>query len=143
MQFWQALIIAGIPSVAAVLTAALGFRDLGMRRRLETSRQFLNLFALAHGRPVDGRDRVGLGEQIATVHLIADFAKKEQLVRNAAKEGLRHLTTWASIDDTQQSLLSSPPEEMSAEVVARLQRLSSGRQEIASAATEALQRLEY
>ena len=50
MSFWQALVIATIPSVAAVLTAALGLRDLGMRRKLETSKQFLALFATAHGR---------------------------------------------------------------------------------------------
>ena len=35
----QALVIATIPSVAAVLTAALGLRDLGMRRKLETSKR--------------------------------------------------------------------------------------------------------
>ena len=33
----QALVIATIPSVAAVLTAALGFRDLGMRRQATDS----------------------------------------------------------------------------------------------------------
>lgn len=37
-NFWQALVIAIVPSVAVVLTAALGFRDLGMRRRLEMSK---------------------------------------------------------------------------------------------------------
>jgi len=73
----QALVIATIPSVAAVLTAALGFRDLGMRRKLETSKQFLALFATAHGRPVDERDHVGIGEQVASIHLIADFAASE------------------------------------------------------------------
>jgi hypothetical protein len=40
MTFWQALAIAAVPSAAAVSSAALGFRDLGMRRRLETSKQF-------------------------------------------------------------------------------------------------------
>lgn len=44
MEFWQALVIALVPSVAAVIAALVAFRDLGLRRRLETSRQFLALF---------------------------------------------------------------------------------------------------
>jgi hypothetical protein len=48
-----------------------------MRRKLETSKQFLALFATAHGRPVDERDHVGIGEQVASIHLIADFAASE------------------------------------------------------------------
>jgi hypothetical protein len=67
-----------------------------MRRRLETSKQFLNLFATAHGRPVDGREKVGVGEQIATVHLIADFAAREGLLKNAAREGLKDFATWGT-----------------------------------------------
>jgi hypothetical protein len=90
----QALVIATIPSVAAVLTAALGFRDLGMRRKLETSKQFLALFATAHGRPVDERDHVGIGEQVASICLIADFAASEKLLRNTAREGLKDLLAW-------------------------------------------------
>jgi hypothetical protein len=94
MQFWQALVVAAIPSVAALITAWVAFRDLGMRRRLETSKQFLVLFSTAHGRPADGREHVGLGEQIATVQLIADFARKERLVENAARAGLAELAAW-------------------------------------------------
>jgi hypothetical protein len=65
-----------------------------MRRRLETSRQFLNLFATANGRPVDGRQAVGRAEQVATVHLIADFACSDKLLRNATLEGLKDLGAW-------------------------------------------------
>jgi hypothetical protein len=54
----------------------------------------LNLFANAHGRPVDGRDHVGVGEQIATLQLIADFAASEKLLRNAAQAGLQYVATW-------------------------------------------------
>lgn len=94
MSFWQSLIIAAVPSLAAVGTAFLGFRDLGTRRKLETSKQFLSLFATAHGRPTDGRDHVGVGEQVASIHLIADFAASETVLRNAAREGLEYLRAW-------------------------------------------------
>jgi hypothetical protein len=94
VPFWQALIIALVPSAAAIATAVVAVSDLGMRRRLETSKQFLLLFAAAHGRPVDRAD-IGVGEQVATIHLIADFAAKEKLLKNAASAGLRDLTSWA------------------------------------------------
>lgn len=94
MEFWQAVVVAVIPSAAALGTAFIGFRDLGMRRKLESSKQFLSLFATAHARPADGRNKIGLGEQIATIHLIADFAKKDRLLKNAAVEGLRYFSTW-------------------------------------------------
>lgn len=94
-DFWEAIVLAIIAIIAAGMTAWLGFRDLRLRRRLETSKQFLTLFATAHGRPVDGRANVGVGEQVASVHLIADFAKQEnKLLKNAACEGLAYLATW-------------------------------------------------
>jgi len=95
MEWWQALIIAAVPSAAAVLTAWIGFRDLTMRRKLETSKQFLTLFATANGRPADGREGVGVAEQVACIHLIADFSRKEPLVREAARAGLTNFSTWA------------------------------------------------
>lgn len=97
MEFWQALILAAVPSVAAVATALIGFRDLGLRRKLQTSEQFLVLFTVAHGRPNDGR-AVGITEQVAALHLIADFAKKEPLLMNAARAGLEHFATWENAD---------------------------------------------
>ena len=149
MNFWQALVIAIVPSVAVVLTAALGFRDLGMRRRLEMSKQFLNLFATAHGRPVDGRDGVGVGEQIATIHLIADFAASESLVRNAAREGLRELATWGKSVDASAKTIVQPlpytrPDDKVVDVpgkAAALLKRGSSEARIAHAATEALKRL--
>ena len=113
MNFLQALIVAGVPSAAAVVTAVLGFGDLGMRRRLETSKQFLNLFATAHGRPVDGRKFVGVGEQIATIHLIADFAASEKLLKNAARNGLQEFASWDSgLDASAASRRSRMPPSM-------------------------------
>lgn len=130
MDFWGQILVVLIASVAAVATAFLGFRDLGMRRRLETSKQFLNLFATAHGRPVDGRDFVGVGEQIATLHLIADFAKDEPLLRHAAVEGLRHFTTWGK-----------RPKALPGDLEPCTHRGITGEEMIASAASKALKRL--
>ncbi|MFD1860715.1 hypothetical protein EHW97_11265 [Aeromicrobium camelliae] len=151
MAFWQALIIAVIPSIAAVASARLGFRDLGVRRRLDTSRQFLDLFATAHGRPTDGREAVGVGEQVATVHLIADFAAEEDMLKNAAREGLKELATWgsgldASIEEILPQLLDSLPDDKAAEAAAQavaiLKKSNASQQKIASAASDALRRLQ-
>ncbi len=149
MEFWQALILALIGASAAVATAWLGFRDLGMRRRLEASSQFLKLFAVAHGRPTDGRDSVGIGEQVATVHLIADYAVKEDLVRNAAKAGLTELSKWDELDTTTiqevlpaliKKLPNTEVAEATAKVVATFNR--RGKEAIAQAARDALKRLD-
>lgn len=154
MSLLQAVIVAAIPSSAAVASAWLGFRDLGLRRRLETSRQFVNLFASAHGRPLDGRQKpIGVGEQVATIHLIADFAAREKVLINAAIAGLRNLETW------DRTLPAKPAELDLADLEGKvpddqLQMLETvlgratdtdntdGLQKIASAARAALARLE-
>ena len=148
MEFWQALIIAAIPSVAAVVTAWLGFRDFRLRRKLETSKQFLTLFAAAHGRPAD-REHVGVGEQIATIHLIADFAEKEPVLRNAARAGLSDLTTWEATSVDAKKALAGLPDTLTdqqrgaaaAQLAVLLGQNASARKKIASAATAALARL--
>lgn len=147
MEFWQALLVAAVPSVAAIATAWLGFRDLAVRRRLDTSKQFLTLFATAHGRPTDGRDEVGVGEQIATLNLIADFAAKEPVMRNAAVEGLKYFSTWdkgldASVEEIVPSLSEQEPVEAAAQAANLPRRRSSNQGEIARAATEALKRIQ-
>lgn len=147
MNFWQAIAVAAVPSVAAIISAFVAFRDLGLRRRLETSKQFLALFALAHGRPEGGRT-VGVGEQVATVHLIADFASREKVLRNAAREGLLQLSSWpkdpVTADDVLGTLSADVPEEQRravAEAAAReINRRRVGTALIAQAAEDALQR---
>lgn len=96
VNFLQTLVIAGVPTLGAVVAASVALRDLGLRRRLETSRQFLSLFANANGRPTDGRDEVGVPEQVATVHLIADFARREADLYYAAHAGLKQLVGWGA-----------------------------------------------
>jgi ABC-type branched-subunit amino acid transport system substrate-binding protein len=153
VEFWQALVIAAIPSAAAVISAFAAFRDLGMRRRLETSKQFLTLFATAHSRPTDGRDGAGVGEQIATIHLIADFAKRERLVRNAAKAGLTYFAKWdqppattsdealrAVVAALQQNASEMP--ELMKKLKAGVTVISDGQREVAGAARAALKRLD-
>ncbi len=154
MPFWQLLLLAAVPSVAAVLSAYLGFRDLGLRRRLETSKQFVSLFAAAHGRPTDGRDgAIGVGEQVATIHLIADFAAKEGVLVNAAIAGLRNIETWdthlpadpPNIDLS--SLQGQEPDDRIQELETALKKILSSSspqslEQIAGAARAALARLE-
>ncbi|WP_156364792.1 hypothetical protein [Aeromicrobium sp. Leaf245] len=94
-----------------------------------------------------------MGEQVATIHLIADFALKEPVLLNAAVAGLRNLESW---DDPE---LSVPPKidlggmdaEMPTGVVKALEEgmakaLSKSNTEssdkIAEAARAALARLE-
>jgi len=103
MVFWQALVIALVPSIVAGVTAIVGLKDLGLRRRIEVSKQFLALIAEANGRPADGRTAAGVAEQIATISLIADFALKEKLLRNAAFEGLSSIASWKSANDSDES----------------------------------------
>lgn len=149
MTFWQTLIITAIPTGAAVITAIVGIRDLGVRRRLETSKQFLTLFALAHGRPIDGRDGVGVGEQVATVQLIADFARREKLLRGAASGGLSYLAGWdedePAIDSLIPPLLASLPEadavEAAGQALVLLRNNAAGRHAVATAARKALETL--
>jgi hypothetical protein len=118
MEFWQVLVVATIPSAAAVVSASVAFRDLGLRRRLETSKQFLSLFAAAHGRPLGRDGTIGIGEQIATIYLIGDFAVPEKFLHNAAKEGLRELTTWGANGNSQSAQVA----EAAKSVLARLER---------------------
>lgn len=158
MTFLQGLLIAFVPSFAAVLSAWIGFRDLRLRRRLETSRQFVNLFAAAHGRPVDGRESIGVGEQIATIHLIADFAAEEGVLRQAAAAGLRELASWDQVKVAKQidtselklDLIGVDPGEKAQEFTENLNRAldraleldRAGKEKIAEAARIALARLQ-
>lgn len=146
VSFWQTVVIAAVPSLAAIAAVVAAAQDLGLRRRLESSRQFLNLFAVAHGRPADGRTGVGLGEQVATVHLIADFAVKEKLVREAARAGLAQLANWGATPASFEVMLAGLPDsvpsgEREAVARARAKRSDASINAIATAANDALARL--
>jgi hypothetical protein len=134
VNFWQAMIIATIPSFAAVLTAWIGLRDLKLRRRLETSKQFMSLIATAHGHPPDGRAKTAIFEQIAVVHLIADLALHERFLRNAAVADLRGLAEWGETE----SIRTHGSDKLSREEAFLLE----GKRKLGEAAKTALARLE-
>ncbi len=74
-------------------SSALGKQGTGGRRRLDSTQQFLHLFASAHG-PADGRQEIGLSEQVAAVHLIAEFGGSHPWPAGPAREGLRSMVKW-------------------------------------------------
>lgn len=80
--------------VAAVLVARSASKDLAVKRQLESTERFLELIAVAHGRPRDGRERVGISEQVAAVHLVAEFGAEHSWLRGAATESLVSFPTW-------------------------------------------------
>lgn len=63
MRWWQAALIAAIPTIGAVYAAIQVTPDLRLRRQTEITDRFVRLIAVAHGRPVD-REYVGVGEQV-------------------------------------------------------------------------------
>ena len=80
--------------VAAVLVARSASKDLAVKRQLESTERFLELIAVAHGRPRDGRGHVGISEQVAAVHLVAEFGAAHSWLREAATESLASFATW-------------------------------------------------
>lgn len=99
MPFWQALVIAFVPTIGVVLTVWYSTRDLKVRRRLEGTDKFFRIVMTAHARD-EVRESVGIAEQIAAIHLLADFGSTEKHLRNAAQAALREISLYtSSIDD--------------------------------------------
>jgi len=95
MSFCQTLIIALIPTLGISLTLIGATRDLRLRRRLECTDKFLNIASIAHARPMDGRERVGIAEQCAALALLAEFGRDEKHLREPAREALQRTQHWA------------------------------------------------
>ena len=89
------LVASGGVVLASLLAARSASAGLTTRRRLESTEQFLQLFAAAHGRPAD-RSVIGLSEQVAAVHLIAEFGDSYEWLRRPAVEGLRSMEGWVA-----------------------------------------------
>lgn len=70
--------------VSAAVVARTAGRELQVQRQLQSTERFLELLAVAHGRPRDGRERVGVSEQVAAVHLVAEFGSDHRWLRMAA-----------------------------------------------------------
>lgn len=63
-------------------------RGVVLRRQTESLEAFLDLVAIVHGRPRDGRTEVGSVEQLAAIWLIAELGTQHRLLRSSAREAL-------------------------------------------------------
>lgn len=81
--------------VGSVLTYLSATRDLSLRRRMATIDIFLKVSARAHGY-ADDRGKVGIGEQVAAVYLLADLANRDVWLRHAAIQQLKEVELWAA-----------------------------------------------
>ena len=59
-----------------------------LRRQTDSLEAFLDLVAIVHGRPRDGRSEVGSVEQLSAIWLIAELGKQHRLLRASAREAL-------------------------------------------------------
>lgn len=80
--------------VSAAVVARTAGRELQVQRQLQSTERFLELLAVAHGRPRDGREGVGVSEQVAAVHLVAEFGSDHSWLRMAATKGVASMATW-------------------------------------------------
>ena len=95
MQFWPSVVIALIPTVGIGLTVWASTRDLAVRRKLDSTDKFFDIVMIAHARAKD-RDGVGTAEQIAGIHLLADFGSSERHLRTAAEAALREIGAYTA-----------------------------------------------
>lgn len=99
IEYVQDLFLVLIPTSVALITAWNATKTFRLRRDLETSERFLELLDDASGSgPVKPGTHIDLARQLATVHLLADFAKREKTLRNAAKSGLTEISGWDKSD---------------------------------------------
>ena len=95
MSFWEAMIIALVPTVGIGLTVWASTRDLALRRKLGATDKFFEIVMIAHARAKD-REGVGSAEQIAGIHLLADFGRSEKHLKNAAKDALEEIDSYTA-----------------------------------------------
>lgn len=74
-------------AVAAWITAQWASKDLVVKRQLEATQSFLELVETLDNR---AEREVGLGKQIATGWLIAQFGRTNQFLRRTSIEVLEH-----------------------------------------------------
>ena len=90
MNFWQALVVALVPTAGVLLSVFVSTRDLDLRRKLESTDKFFDIVMLSNARSRE-REHVGTAEQVAAVHLLADFGKTEDHLKNASRAALEEL----------------------------------------------------
>ncbi len=59
-----------------------------LKRQTDSLDAFLDLVAIVHGRPRDGRSEVGSVEQLSAIWLIAELGRQHRLLRSSAREAL-------------------------------------------------------
>lgn len=83
--FWQAVAVASITVAGAVGATRPALKDLGLKRRLETTSLFEQLVRRANNA---GSLGLGLSEQVAAIYLIGTFGRDEKHLRDAARATL-------------------------------------------------------
>ncbi|MGL5826877.1 MAG: hypothetical protein ACRCYU_19015 [Nocardioides sp.] len=96
---WTPVIVAAVPTIGVAGTVLVTMRDFSLRRDLEISRQFAAFVSVAHGRAIDGREVVGMGEQLAHVQLVVWLARRHRRLRPAAIAALQYLSREPKDDD--------------------------------------------
>lgn len=80
---WTTIPSTVAAAVGLLTTAFVSTRDLRLRRRTDTTKGFLDLIAHASGRPRDGRQAVGvaeqLAEQLAAMRMIGSLGRRTPL----------------------------------------------------------------
>lgn len=95
MEIPQLLATVGIPSLVALAAVWKVSAEVRVKRHVEITDRFMQLIAVAHSRPTDGRDFAGLSEQIAAIELVAAFGRRDRLFGHAAGKCLRSIESWS------------------------------------------------
>lgn len=74
--------------VATALVFAVGTADVGLRRRTETIKVFMDASVRAGGATAEGKP-VGTGERIAAFYVLADLGSRDTWLYDAAKSQLK------------------------------------------------------
>ncbi|ALU40883.1 hypothetical protein AS188_15295 [Kocuria flava] len=96
---WGTFITGGLlGALATVIVGGLAFwhnsRDLGLRTKIEHYKMFMEVSRRAHGYAGSGEDTVGIGEQIAALHLLADITNGDPSLRHAGAAQLDAQIDW-------------------------------------------------
>lgn len=79
---------AAILAIGLIAATWVATRALALKRQTDSLETFLDLVAIVHGQPRDGRHDVGSVEQLASIWLIAELGKQHRLLRASAREAL-------------------------------------------------------
>ena len=97
---------AAIIAVGLVAATWVATRALVLKRQTDSLETFLDLVAIVHGEPRDGRQEVGSVEQLAAIWLIAELGKQHRLLRASAREALMDFSRYDSTTTTHAAIAS-------------------------------------